>query len=126
AAVIAAGSLIERDLGVPTPPFLFPWRPAVDVVALAAALGAFATAIALARRLLRAPAAVFALGSFAAALGLRLACAAARDCTGAWTQVFDPARSFEAKNEYLAALGALRHGPGVFRDRFAEVLPALP
>jgi len=111
---------------VPTPPFLFPWRPAVDVVALAAALGAFATAIALARRLLCAPAAVFALGSFAVALGLRLACAAARDGTGAWTQVFDPARSFEAKNEYLAALGALRHGPGVFLDRFAEVVPALP
>jgi hypothetical protein len=39
--------------------------------------------------------------------------------------VFDPA-GFEGANEYLAALPALRYGPGFFVDRFAELVPALP
>jgi hypothetical protein len=40
--------------------------------------------------------------------------------------VFDPARSYEAPNEYLPALGALHWGPRFFLDRFAETVPALP
>ena len=125
-AVMVVGALAEGGVGVPTPPFLFPWWPAVDPVALAVAVGCFAAAIAVAPRLLNAHPALFALGAFAAGLVLRLACAAARDGTGAWTKVFDPARSGEARNEYLPALGALRHGPDLFLDRFAEVVPALP
>ena len=37
--------------------------------------------------------------------------------------MFDPARSFEAPNEYLPALGALDFGPRFFLDRFAETVP---
>ena len=44
----------------------------------------------------------------------------------AWWKVFDPARSYEAPNEYLPALGALHWGPRFFLDRFAETVPALP
>jgi methylthioxylose transferase len=40
--------------------------------------------------------------------------------------VFDPARSYEAPNEYLPALGALDFGAGFFLDRFAELVPSLP
>jgi methylthioxylose transferase len=117
---------VEGGVGVPTPPFLFPWWPAVDGVALVVAVGCFAAAIAGVPVLLRLRPAWFALAGFVAGLGLRLACAAARDGTGAWAQVFDPERSGEARNEYLPALGALRHGPVLFLDRFAEVVPALP
>jgi methylthioxylose transferase len=125
-AVVAAGALAEGGVGVATPPFLFPWWPAVDPAALAVAAGCFAAAIAFAPRLLAARPLTFAAGGFATGLGLRLACAAARDGAGAWSQVFDPARSGEARNEYLPALGALRHGAALFLDRFAEVVPALP
>jgi hypothetical protein len=126
-AVTAGGLALERaghELGTPTPPFLFPWAPDVRVVTLGAAVALFAAVVAAVPRLLHAPR--FVLWSFALALALRMACAAARDGTGGWTRAFDPARSFEAKNEYLFALGALRHGPAHFLDRFAEVVPALP
>jgi methylthioxylose transferase len=44
----------------------------------------------------------------------------------AWWEVFDPARSYEAANEYLPALGGLEWGPRFFLDRFAETVPAYP
>ena len=68
----------------------------------------------------------FALAALGLTLVLRLALAAGRTGTEAWSAVFDPARSFEANNEYLPALGALDFGPRFFLDRFAETVPALP
>jgi hypothetical protein len=128
-AVVAAGPALEAggvELGTPLPPFLFGWHPGAALGWTALAVAVFGMVLAGVPRLLRASPPAFAVGSYVVALVLRLACAAAREGPGAWTRVFDPGRSFEAKNEYLPALAALRHGVGVFLDRFAEVVPALP
>jgi methylthioxylose transferase len=117
----------DTPLGVPYPPALGKWDPQADPLLVVCVL-CFAAAVAVGPRLLspRVPAWAFALAALGLTLVLRLALAAARGGTGAWSQVFDPARSFEAKNEYLPALGALDPGTGFFLDRFAELVPALP
>jgi hypothetical protein len=115
-----------RELGVPFPPFVGRWDPAVSAWALLAAV-LFGVTIWIAPRLLS-PAvtpAAFAAACFALTLALRLALGAASRGTGGWSGVFDPA-GFEGPNEYLPALSALRYGPGFFLDRFAELVPALP
>jgi hypothetical protein len=113
-----------RELGVPYPPFIGRWDPAITAWAVVAA-GLVALAVWGAPRLLDAPPAAFAAAVFLLTLGLRLALAAASRGADEWSRVFDPA-SFEGSNEYLPALTALRYGPGFFLDRFAELVPALP
>jgi hypothetical protein len=124
------GRLTATPLGVPNPPFVgnLDWH--ADPL-LAVSVLCFAAAVAVAPRLLAARAAVFVAGAFALTLVLRLALAAGGGGRGgagiaAWWKVFDPARSYEAPNEYLPALGALQWGPRFFLDRFAETVPALP
>lgn len=128
AATIAAGLILDANgvvLGVPLPPFVGGFGvKAHPLLALSAAL--FAVAVALAPRLLGLPAGAFAAAAFGLTLVLRLALGAGREGIGAWTEVFDLERSFEAKNEYLPALRALVHGPHFLLDHFAELVPALP
>jgi methylthioxylose transferase len=125
AVTVAVGLLAGRRLGVPRPPFVGGIAPHADPL-LVAAIACFAVAVALAPRLLATRASAFALGLFLVTLVLRLALAAGGGGIAAWWKVFDPARSFEAPNEYLPALGALHWGPRFFLDRFAETVPALP
>jgi hypothetical protein len=130
ALTVAAGLWLVRhdgrELGVPFPPFVGRWDPAVSAWALAAA-GLLGAAIWVAPRLLAPalPPAGFAAAAFGLTLALRLALGAASRGTGEWSHVFDPA-GFEGPNEYLPALTALRYGPGFLLDRFAELVPALP
>ena len=115
-----------QELGLPFPPFVGRIAPALTAWALVAA-GVSALAVWAAPRVLspRLPAAGFAAVVFAVTLVLRLALGAASDGAGQWPRVFDPA-GFEGPHEYVAALDALRYGPGFFLDRFAELVPALP
>jgi methylthioxylose transferase len=128
AATVAAGLWLARrdgrELGLPFPPFIGRWDPAVSPWATAAAV-LLAAAVAAAPFMLRLPPAAFAAALFGTTLALRLALAAASRGPAEWTRVFDPG-GFEGANEYLAALGALRYGRGFFLDRFAELVPALP
>jgi len=114
-------------LGVPQPPFVARWDPRLHPLAPVALL-LFAAAVLVGPRLIaaRVPPHVLGGGLFVLALALGLALAAGRGGTGAWARVFDLERSGEAPNEYLAALPALQYGAGVFLDRFAELVPALP
>ncbi len=97
---------------------------------LAAAAAAGAALVAAGPRLLaaRVPAPAFAAAALGLALALGLADNAVRLGPHGWWRIFDlgPNGSFEAGNEYLPGLGALRYGPGFFLDRFAELVPALP
>jgi methylthioxylose transferase len=130
ALTVAVGLWLARhdghELGLTFPPFVGKWEPEVTAWALVAA-GLFAAAIWAAPRLLSPtfPPAAFAGTVFGLTLALRLALGAASRGTQEWSHVFDPA-GFEGANEYLAALPALRYGPGFFVDRFAELVPALP
>jgi methylthioxylose transferase len=129
AGTVAVGLYVRRatdtPLGVPYPPALGTWRPEADPL-LVVTLACFTAAVLLAPRLLTLPPGAFAAAALGLTLLLRLALAAGGGGTGRWSAVFDPERSFEAKHEYLAALGALDYGPGFFLDRFAELVPALP
>jgi methylthioxylose transferase len=131
AMVVAGGLYLRRAagvvLGAPYPPSLGTLAPAADPL-LAVSIGCFAAAVALAPRLLdrRIGAATVTAMLLGGTLVLRLALAAGRGGTGAWDGVFDPGRSFEAANEYLAALPSLSYGRGFFLDRFAELVPSLP
>ncbi|MDQ3607648.1 MAG: hypothetical protein M3459_01930 [Actinomycetota bacterium] len=66
----------------------------------------------------------FVLWALGLALLSRLALNTVRLGPVGWTDMF--AGSPEANNEYLAALPATQDGLGLFLDRFAEWLPALP
>ena len=129
---IAVGLIVRRftdtPIGAPWPPSLGNPDIGADPL-MAVSLALFAAAVVLAPRLLEErlrPAAVAAI-LLGGTLALRLALAAGRGGTGAWDRVFDPARSFEAPNEYLPALPAVDAlGPRVFLDRFAELVPSFP
>jgi methylthioxylose transferase len=132
-AVVVCGLIVRAStggLGVATPPFVMHAGVAADALGLVAAVAAGAAMVALGPRLLRAPRApgAFALAAFALALALGLAVNAARHGTRGWSAIFDlgPGGSFEAKNEALAGLPALRYGAGFLLDRFAELVPSLP
>ena len=132
AVTVAVGLVVRRftdtPIGAPWPPSLGNPDIGVDPL-LAVSLAAFAAAVVLAPRLLDErlrPAAVAAV-LLGGTLVLRLALAAGRGGTGAWDRVFDPARSFEAANEYLPALPTVdRLGVRFFLDRFAELVPSFP
>ena len=66
----------------------------------------------------------FVLWALGLALVSRLAINTVRLGPAGWTDMF--AGSSEAQNEYLPALPATQDGLGLFLDRFAEWLPALP
>jgi hypothetical protein len=66
----------------------------------------------------------FVLWALGLALVSRLALNTVRLGPAGWTDMF--AGSPEAQNEYLPALAATQDGLGLFLDRFAEWLPALP
>ena len=129
AVTVAVGLYVRRatdtPLGVPYPPALGAWRPEADPL-LIVTVGCFTGAVLAAPRLLALPAWAFAVAALGLTLVLRLALAAGAGGTGRWSEVFDPGRSFEAKHEYLPALGALDYGTGFFLDRFAELVPSLP
>jgi methylthioxylose transferase len=126
-ATFAVGLLLRASgepLGTPLPPLLFDVDPEATAgyAFLAAAL--LAGGVALSPRLRALPPRSFAGAILVLALVVRLAVGAARSGPAGWDAPFD--ESFEAKNEYLAALPALRHGASWFLDRFAELVPALP
>ena len=128
ALVIAVGLRLDATgtvLYVPNPPFLWRYDPQVELWVIAGALVLAATVLG-APRLMRIPAPLFALASLVLTLLVRLSVSASRGGTGVWDQVFDRTRSFEADNEYIPALPALRYGVNIFLDRFAEVVTSLP
>jgi methylthioxylose transferase len=129
AVTVAVGLYVRRatdtPLGVPYPPALGDWSPQAHPLLLVA-IACFGAAVLAGPRLLSVPAWAFAGAMVVMTAVLRLALAAAGEGTGGWSAVFDPARSFEAKNEYLPALGALDYGAGFFLDRFAELVPSFP
>jgi methylthioxylose transferase len=128
AATVVVGMWLARhdgrELGVPFPPFVGHWDPAITAWALLAA-ALIGLAVLAAPRALALPPAAFAVAVYLLTLGLRLALAATSRGPGGWSRMFDP-DSFEGPNEYLPALSALRYGQGFFLDRFAELVPALP
>jgi hypothetical protein len=128
AVTVAAGMWLARhdgrELGVPFPPFIGRWDPAIAAWALGV-VALLAVAVWAVPHLLTIRPAAFAAAVFLLTLGLRLALGASSRGTAEWSRVFDPG-SFEGPNEYLPALSALRYGPGFFLDRFAELVPALP
>jgi hypothetical protein len=128
AVTVAAGLWLARhdgrELGLPYPPFIGRWDPAITWWALAAA-ALLALGIWVAPRLLALPPAAFVLAVYGLTLALRLALGATSRGPEGWTGMFD-LDGFEGPNEYLPALSALRYGPGFLLDRFAELVPALP
>ena len=116
AGTLVAAALIDRDLGVRHPPFVGNYAPRVSLWMLAA-IPAFAAAVALVPRALRARPAVFALSLYAGTLVLRLLLAAARGGTEQWAHVFRLS-SFEGPNEYLPALRSF-----AVRQRASSIAP---
>jgi len=121
--VVAAGG---HDLGTPTPPLLYSWRPEAAPYALAAA-AVLVAGVAAAQRLRAAAisARVFALGALVLGLVLRLAVGAARGGVDGWWAAYQVPGG-EGANEYLPALPALQLGTRFFLDTFAEIGTALP
>jgi hypothetical protein len=131
AVVVAVGLRLERTgtaLYVPNPPFLWRYEPRADVGWIAASVLVLLGAVALGPRLVsaRIPTGAFLLLVTGLTAAWRLSVSAARGGSGAWDAVFDRTRSFEADNEYLPALPALRYGVDIFLDRFSEVVTSLP
>ena len=124
-ATVLVGLIGGAELGLPSPPFVGRWAPAVDVGWALAAGAVLALGAWLAPRLLAVPPAVFAAALLALTLAARLALGASNRGPAEWSHVFAP-EGFEGPNEYLPALAALQYGSGFFLDRFAELVPALP
>ncbi|HET6549062.1 MAG TPA: hypothetical protein VFG79_11425, partial [Solirubrobacter sp.] len=127
-ATIVVGLALDatgHPLGVPQPPFIGAYGPRADPWLLAA-IPAFAAAVAVAPRLLRAPPVLFGAALGLMTLVLRLLLAAARQGPEAWDRAFVVLPSGEGKNEYLPALAAFDYGPHFVVDRFAQLVPALP
>ena len=127
AATFVAGLAIEaggQSLGTPLPPLLFDVHVKVEPGFALVAAALLAAAVLLGPRLRTLAAVPFALALLVITVALRLAVGAVRTGPSGWDAPFD--ESFEAKNEYLAALPALRDGGAWFLDRFAELVPALP
>jgi methylthioxylose transferase len=128
-ATLAVGLYVRRVLdepiGLPYAPLVGSWEPEADPL-LAVTIACFAAAVVAAPRLLRLPAPAFAAAMLVLTLVLRLALAAGGGGIDQWSAVFDPDRSWEGENEYVAALGALEFGSRFFLDRFAELVPSLP
>jgi methylthioxylose transferase len=126
-ATFAVGLALDargERLGTPLPPLLFDVHVHVGVLWALLAAALLAGGVAVAPRVQRLSPRAFAAAILGGALVLRLAVGAVRSGPDGWDEPFD--ESFEAKNEYLAALPALRHGTTWFLDRFAELVPALP
>lgn len=102
-----------HTMGTALSPFVMAWLPRMSAWTLLA-VPVLAAVLVLLPRL---PPVAIAL---AAGLALNVVPLGA----GGLDVVFDG--SFEAKNEYLAGLGALHYGPHVFLDRFAELVPSFP
>ena len=133
AAVTAFGvltHLADGTLGTALPPFVMSFGVRAEPLWLLAAAVVASALTAAVPRLLSAPpaAGAFAAVAFASALVLELTVNAVRMGPHGWWRIFDLGAhgSFEAGNEYLPGLGALRYGARFFLDRFAELVPALP
>ena len=127
AAVFVWGLALDAGgevLGTPLPPLLFDVHRQIAVPWALLAAAVLGGGLLVAPRLRRLPPWGFALGLLALALTMRLAVGAARLGPEGWDEPFN--ESFEAKNEYVPALGALEDGAAWFLDRFAELVPALP
>lgn len=112
-------------LGTPLPPMAFGVDVGVRAGWLALAAAVLAGTIAAAPRLRGLAPGPFALALLALALVTRLAVGAVRWGPEGWDEPWN--ESFNAKNEYVPALGAVEVlGVRFFLDRFDELLPALP
>jgi hypothetical protein len=129
ASTVAYGFAARADgaqLGASLAPFLWDWRPRLELSALPAVI-LLAAAVPLASRLLAARSGPlrFAAAAFALGLALRLALGSARGgLDGLWA-VYELG-NHEAASEYLPALPALDFGARFFLDTFAEVGASLP
>jgi hypothetical protein len=128
-AVLTVAVGLQRDLtghplGVPHPPFIGGWNPEATWW-LALALPCFVAGVALVKPLLGARPFVFAAGSFALTLVLRVVLFAARN-GGDFDRALEVLPRGEGKNEYLPTLAAFEYGTRFVLDRFAELVPALP
>ena len=125
---VLAGIVINLSgggLGAVGAPFFVQVAPRASVY-LIPAIPAFAAGLLLARVISRpsVPPPVFVAAVVGLTLILRLAVNAVRDGPAAWHAVFTT--SFEAQEEYLPALPALRLGVRSFLDHFAEFSASLP
>ncbi len=117
--------LLRGQVGADDAPFYVALTPRVTPW-LAVAVAALSVGLLVAPRLARltVPTSTFAGAVFVLTLGLRLGLNTARDGPAAWYAVFGSA--YEAQNEYLPALPALRLGVRGFLDRFAQLSATLP
>ena len=130
AIVVAVGlSIGARRLGLPLPPFVMYWGPAVNPLAVISVV-AFAGALGFAPAILTRPRAGVACAAclYALALVLGLSLNLAHDGARGWWAMFATGRggSVEGAYEYLTGYPALIHGIPYFLRNFAAVFPYLP
>jgi len=127
--VVAGLSIGSHKLGLPLPPFLMYWGPAVNALAAVSVVtivGAVAVTPAIVARVR--PGAVFAVSMYALALALGLSLNLAHEGARGWSAVFQTGRggSVEGPYEYLTGYDALVHGIPYYLAHFAAVFPYLP
>lgn len=126
--VFAVGLTLDATgsvLGTPRPPLLFDVARRAAPLWVAIAILVLVAAVTQAPRLERLRPGPFALAILGGALLVRLAVGAARTGPSGWDDPWN--ESFNAKNEYVPALGSVDElGVRYFLDRFDEILPALP